>query len=94
MELRSQTCFMQVSMTSLTDELLNSSADYFTVNAYSLVDESSFKVLEGFNGASMAVSGTRKVAAFLATNLKVLRLYDMEVEDDDLDEDDSTLFEA
>lgn len=93
MELRSQTCFMQVPMTSLTDEM-NSSSDFSTINAYSLVDESSFKVLEGFNGVSMAVSGTRKVAAFLATNLKVLRLYDMEVEDDDLDEDDSNLFET
>ena len=94
MELRSQTCFMQLPLIRLTEESMNSSNDFTFVDVYSFVDEVSLKVLDGFNGTAMAVSGTRKVAAFLATNMKVLRLYDMEVEDDELDEDDSNVTEA
>jgi hypothetical protein len=80
--------------TRLIDNIINESGDLSVVEAYSLIDDASFKVLEGFNASAMAVSGSRKVAAFLATNLKVTRLYDMEVEDDDIDEDDSNLIEG
>lgn len=93
-ESRSFTCFMQLPVNRVTETLLNSSSELITINLYSLIDDSMFKVLEGFSGSSMAVSGSRKVAAFLATNLKIMRLYDMEVEDDDPDDDDSNLLEA
>lgn len=91
---RSFTCFMQLPISRLVDGMLNSSAGVTSVNVYSLVDDTNFKVLDGFNGSAMAVSGSRKVAAFLATNLKVMRLYDMEVEDDDIDEDESNVIDA
>ena len=87
---RNYTCFMQLPVSRLVEYASNSGDDATNVNVYSLIDDAMFKVLEGFSGSAMAVSGSRKVAAFLATNLKVMRLYDMEVEDDDLDEDDST----
>lgn len=86
---RSYTCFMQLAVNRLVDNVSDSNI----VNAYSLIDDSTFKVLEGFNGSSMAVSGSRKVAAFLASNMKVIRLYDMEVDVED-DEDDSNFIES
>lgn len=86
---RTHTCFMQVPVSRLSDENLNSQEVNF-VNVYSLIDDVSFKALEGFSGHAMAVSGSRKVAAFLATNFKVMRLYDMEV-DEDLDEEESNV---
>lgn len=85
---RTFTCFMQVSVNRLVEEVIQDTYDTHSVNAYALLDDTTFKVLEGFSGQAMAVSGSRKVAAFLATNLKVIRLYDMEVEDD-LDEEES-----
>lgn len=88
---RNYTCFIQLPLSRLIDSTLYTNDAVSIVNVYTLIDEAMFKVLEGFTGATMAVSGSRKVAAFLATNLKVMRLYDMEVEDDDLDEDDSNL---
>lgn len=91
---RSTTCFMQLPVSLITEECIYSTMDQSEVNVYSFIEETTFKVLDGFNGTSMAVSGTRKVAAFLATNMKVLRLYDMEVEEDDLDEDDSNIVEG
>lgn len=93
-DLRNYTCFMQLPIHRLVDSSINKTDDFKSVNVYSIIDDTMFKVLEGFSGAAMAVSGSRKVAAFLATNLKVMRLYDMEVEDDDLDEDDSNLLES
>lgn len=87
---RNYTCFMQLPIIRIVESCQSTSDDATIVNVYSLIDDAMFKVLEGLTGAAMAVSGSRKVAAFLATNMKVMRLYDMEVEDDDLDEDDST----
>lgn len=86
---RSTTCFMQLAVSRLVDCV----GDSNIANAYSLIDDANFKVLEGFSGKSMAVSGSRKVAAFLASNMKVIRLYDMEVDIED-DEDDSNFIEA
>lgn len=91
---RSFTCFMQLPVNRVTENVINSSNDLISLNLYSLIDDLNFKVLDGFNGSAMAVSGSRKVAAFLATNLKIMRLYDMEVEDDDPDDDDSNLLET
>lgn len=91
---RSYTCFMQLPVSRITDNIFNLSSDHIIIDAYSLIDDATFKILEGFSASSMAVSGSRKVAAFLATNRKVTRLYDMEVEDDDMEEDDSNLIEG
>lgn len=91
---RSYTCLMQLPYARLVEEISTGSSEVIKVNAYSLIEESSLKVLDGFNAASMAVSGSRKVAAFLATNLKVIRLYDMEVDDDDLNDESDDLNES
>lgn len=80
------TCFMQLPVGRINDGILNSSLDIVTMDAYTLIDDSTFKMLEGFNGATMAVSGSRKVSAFLATNMKTVRLYDMENDDDEPDD--------
>lgn len=91
---RSYTCIVQLPVYRVTENFMNTSGDYFSINLYNLIDEANFKTLEGFSGVAMAVSGSRKVAAFLATNMKIMRLYDMEVEDDDPEDDDSNLIET
>lgn len=92
-EMRSHTCFMQLSISRVTEN--SEHTDKFVpVDLYTLLDDATFKVLEGFTGTTLAVSGSRKVAAILAPNSKVLRLYDMEVEEDEIDEDDSNLIDT
>lgn len=87
---KAQSCFIQLPVSRILDEVLESSStDIVLLNMYSLIDESAFKIIEGFSGISMAVSGTRKLAAFLASNQKVVKLYELEVDDDDADEDNS-----
>ena len=44
--------------------------------------------LEGLNAEVFAVSGPRKVVAFLFKNRKKVRIYDMEIEEEDDDETD------
>jgi anaphase-promoting complex subunit 4 len=92
-EARSYTCFMQLSISRVTENSENHET-FVPIDLYSLLDDATFKVLEGFSGMTLAVSGSRKVAAILAANSKVLRLYDMEVEDDDIEEDDSNLIDT
>lgn len=90
-EMRSYTCIMQLSVNRITENAGSVSGDLIPIDVYSLVDDTTFKVLEGFNGMALAVSGSRKVAAILASNSKVLRLYDMENEEDEAEEDDSSI---
>lgn len=89
---RNYTCFMQLPITRITDRNMSDNVTA-NINVYSLIDDAIFKVLEGFTGTAMSISGSRKVAAFLASNMKVMRLYDMEAGDDDLD-DDSNVIES
>ncbi|CAO1420803.1 unnamed protein product [Diamesa serratosioi] len=85
---KSDTCFMQMHVGGLLEILKNTTSNHTILNAYSLIDEMALKTLEGMTGVSMAVSGSRKVASFLASNLKVLRLYELEVEEDENDDYD------
>ncbi|KAG5671797.1 hypothetical protein PVAND_001973 [Polypedilum vanderplanki] len=86
-----QTCFIQVPVSRLIDELLEYDQKTIpTFNMYNYIDDCNFKVIEGFAGNLMAVSGSRKVAAFLASNQKIVKLYELEVdEDDECDEENS-----
>ena len=45
--------------------------------------------LEGLNADEFSVSGPRKLAAFLFKNKKRVRIYDMEIEEEDDDEGDT-----
>ena len=45
--------------------------------------------LELLNSETFAVSGPRKVVAFLFKNRKRIRIYDMEIEEEDDDENDT-----
>lgn len=91
-EMRSFTCFVQLSVSRVTENA--EAGNFFSIDVYSLLDDTTFKVLDGFVGMTLAVSGSRKVAAILAGNSKVLRLYDMENEEDEIEEDDSNLNET
>lgn len=87
---KNQSCFIQLPVTRILDDLSeHSSTDIALLNMYNFIDECGFKIIEGFSGMLMAVSGTRKVAAFLASNQKVVKLYELEVDEDDIDEDNS-----
>uniref|UniRef100_A0A8W7PTX4 Anaphase-promoting complex subunit 4 n=1 Tax=Anopheles coluzzii TaxID=1518534 RepID=A0A8W7PTX4_ANOCL len=55
------------------------------INAYTLIDESSLKLLESADGHRIAVSGKRNVIAVLAESLKNVRVYDMDAQEDEED---------
>lgn len=83
-------CFMQLSVSRIIEELTeNSQSSFVCLDMFTLIDEGSLKIIDGFNGQMMAVSGSRKVASFLAQNQKVVKLYELEVDDDEADEDAS-----
>lgn len=87
-ENKHHSCFMQLSVSRLIDELSDhTNADMLCIDMFTLIDEGNFKVIDGFNGSMMAVSGSRKVASFLAHNQKVIKLYELEVDEDEPDED-------
>jgi hypothetical protein len=88
---KNQSCFLQLSVSRLIDEMTERESDEIaTFNTYNFIDESVFKIIEGFNGKAMAVSGSRKVAAFLAGNQKIVKLFELEVDElDEGDEDNS-----
>lgn len=91
-ESRNLSCFMQLAISRIIDENTDPmfNADIQEIDLYRHIDDSNFKSLEGFNAHAMAVSGSRKVAAILSTNSKVIRLYDMEIDNDDDDEEHDT----
>lgn len=81
-------CFMQLSVSRLIDELTDHThADMLCIDMFSLIDEGNLKIIEGFSGLKMAVSGTRKVVSFLAHNQKIIKLYELDVDEDEPDED-------
>ncbi|KAL7019120.1 hypothetical protein ACKWTF_011019 [Chironomus riparius] len=87
---KTQSCFIKLPISRILDDLSeNSSTDPAILNMYNFIDESAFKIIEGFSGMLMAVSGSRKVAAFLASNQKIVKLYELEVDEDEIDEDNS-----
>lgn len=85
---KTHSCFMQLSVSRLLDELSDHShSETLCIDMFGLIDDGSFKIIEGFNGVMMAVSGSRKVASFLALNQKIVKLYELETDDDEPDED-------
>jgi anaphase-promoting complex subunit 4 len=86
-----QTCFMQLMISRFLDEISeHSDSDAIQMNFYELIDDSTFvKLIDGFVGSQMAISGSRKVVAFLATNQKTVKIYELEVDEDDADEESS-----
>lgn len=56
-----------------------------TLNCYETIDETMVKLLEGIEGHLIAVSGPRKVSSVLSESKKIIRIYEMEVDDDDDD---------
>lgn len=56
------------------------------VEAGQFVEKNSFKRLENIKAASMAVSGSRKVVCVLFASKRQVRLFEMDVEDDDDEE--------
>ena len=67
---------------SLGDESLSNQ------NIINLAGPACHRELEGLNAESFAMS-VRKVAAFLFKNRKRIRIYDMEIEEEDDDEGDT-----
>ncbi|KXJ69427.1 hypothetical protein RP20_CCG027068 [Aedes albopictus] len=66
------------------------------VNAYTLIEEGSLKLLEGMDAGKIAVSGSRNMASVVSESQRTIRIYDMdpqEEEDDllDISRDNSSL---
>uniref|UniRef100_A0A182JMB5 Uncharacterized protein n=1 Tax=Anopheles atroparvus TaxID=41427 RepID=A0A182JMB5_ANOAO len=55
------------------------------INAYTLIDESSLKLLDSNDGYMIAVSGKRNVMAVVSESLKNVRIYDMDGPDEEED---------
>uniref|UniRef100_A0A182K3T0 Anaphase-promoting complex subunit 4 n=1 Tax=Anopheles christyi TaxID=43041 RepID=A0A182K3T0_9DIPT len=55
------------------------------INAYTLIDESSLKLLESGDGHRISVSGKRNVIAVLSESRKNVRIYDMDAQEDEDD---------
>lgn len=53
------------------------------VNAFDLIDESTIKSIEGIDGHIIAVSGPRKVSSILSETKKSIKIFEMEIEEDD-----------
>ncbi|XP_058130393.1 anaphase-promoting complex subunit 4 [Anopheles ziemanni] len=70
-------------MQTLTEEAIGCHG----INAYTLIDESSLKLLDSNDGHMIAVSGKRNVMAVVSESLKNVRVYDM----DGADEEDDML---
>lgn len=85
---KSHSCFFQLSVPRLLEYLNDHCSEILALNLFNFIDEGSFKSIDGFNGSMMAVSGSRKVASFLANNQKIVKLYELEVDEDDPDETD------
>jgi anaphase-promoting complex subunit 4 len=88
---KSHSCFFQLSVPRLLDHLNDHHhSEILSLNLFNFIDDGSFKSIDGFNGSMMAVSGSRKVASFLASNQKIVKLYELEVDEDDPDEMDAS----
>uniref|UniRef100_A0A182RCV6 Anaphase-promoting complex subunit 4 n=1 Tax=Anopheles funestus TaxID=62324 RepID=A0A182RCV6_ANOFN len=77
-----------VETRSYMQTLTEDAAGCAAINVYTLIDESSLKLLESSDGHKIAVSGKRNVVALLSESMKNVRIYDMDgqnEEDDILD---------
>ncbi|KAJ6640094.1 Anaphase-promoting complex subunit 4 [Pseudolycoriella hygida] len=90
---RQMNCFIQFPLSGLkmkfayqkvgfTGNVMTATPLY---NFYDLIEPTSVRVIDGFDGNMIAVSGCRKVASILSESQKGIRLYEMEVEDEDED---------
>ncbi|XP_050071873.1 anaphase-promoting complex subunit 4 [Anopheles maculipalpis] len=66
-------------MQTVTEEVAGCPA----INVYTLIDESSLKLLETGDGYKIAVSGKRNLIALLSESLKNVRIYDMDGQDEE-----------
>ena len=88
---KNETYFLQFSIRSAREILAYEQQNYMidfqtaskNVNACSLIDESSLKLLEGIDGSTIAVSGPRNVASVLSESRKTIRIYLMDEDEDD-----------
>lgn len=53
------------------------------VDVFELVDESIIKQIDGIDGLRIAVSGPRKVSSILSHTKKSIKIYEMEIDEDD-----------
>lgn len=60
-------------------------------NNHQWMDDYTCRIVENMSATSFAVSGTRKVAVLLSHSRHKVRLFEMEVEDEEDEEDDSTM---
>lgn len=67
----------------LVEEITGSNDSLAIVNCYETIDESMLKALEGIDGNLIAVSGLRNVSSLLSDSNKIIRIYEMEVDEDD-----------
>lgn len=82
---RVSTHFLQYPVAKLRElcRPFSSYAEIRTVNGYEVIDENLLRPVEGIDGHRLAVSGSRKVASLLSESQKTIRVYEMEVDDDD-----------
>ncbi|XP_065091153.1 anaphase-promoting complex subunit 4 [Ochlerotatus camptorhynchus] len=55
------------------------------VNAYTLIEECSLRLLEGIDAGKIAVSGTRNVASVVSESQRTIRIYEMDAQDEEDD---------
>jgi len=88
---RQMNCFIQFPISALKSKFafqrVGFTGNVMTLtpltNCYDVLEPSSIRLIDGFDGYMIAVSGNRKVASILSESQKRIRLYEMEVEDED-----------
>ncbi|KAG4075627.1 hypothetical protein HA402_003452 [Bradysia odoriphaga] len=88
---RQMNCFIQFPLSALKSKFAMQRVNFTgtvmsttpLTNCYDVLEPTSIRVIDGFDGYMIAVSGNRKVASILSESQKRIRLYEMEVEDED-----------
>lgn len=82
---KNSTHFMQFPVVKLREIAIPySNGDHMRViDVLELVDESIIKQIEGIDGYRIAVSGPRKVSSILSNSKKSIKIYEMEIDEDD-----------
>lgn len=79
------TYFMQFPVMKLRETAIPfSNGDQMRVlDAFELIDESIVKQIDGIDGLRIAVSGPRKVSSILSHSKKSIKIFEMEIDEDD-----------